>query len=142
MTVIIRQLVPEDVLGVDLQPCQAIEPGDIDLAYGTRVAAHGRAWTAERDGKVIGCGGLLEMFPTQALAWALLSRPMGNAMVAVTRQARRAMAEAQWPRVEALVRADWPEALEWAAVMGMRQAAYLRRWGPMGVDHVLYEVIR
>ncbi|MFZ4687849.1 MAG: hypothetical protein ACOYLS_01295 [Polymorphobacter sp.] len=139
---IIRQLLPADVLAVDLQPCQALEAGAIDLAYGETVAAGGWAWTAERDGTIIGCGGLLELFPTQAVAWALLSSSIGSAMTAITRQARWAMANSRWPRVEALVRADFPEALEWATVMGMRQSAYVRCWGPTATDHVLFESIR
>lgn len=139
---IIRPLIASDVLALDLQPCQAIEPGTVDLAYGEQVAAGGMAWTAERDGRIIGCGGLLEMFPTQALAWALFSQPIGGAMTAFTRQARRAIADSRWPRIEALVRADFAEGLEWAALIGMRQAAVLRRWGPNGTDHVLFEVIK
>jgi hypothetical protein len=57
---------------------------------------------------------LHEQFPTQAVAWALLSQPIGSAMTAITRQARRAIAESRWTRIEALVRADFPAGLEWA----------------------------
>lgn len=138
----IRPMQAEDVLAIDLQPCQAMEPGTINLAYGMMAAAGGTAWTAERGGKIIGCGGLHEQFPTQAVAWAMLSQPIGSAMTAITRQARRAIATSRWTRVEALVRADWPEALEWAAVIGLRQVALLQCWGPMCSDHVLFEAVR
>lgn len=138
---IIRQLLPEDVLAVDLQQYQALEPGAVDYDYGAHVAAHGWAWTAERDGKVIGCGGLLQTFPTTALAWALFADDIGPAMVALTRQARWALRSSRWPRVEALVACAFPQGLEWAALIGMRQAAVLRRWGPNGTDHVLFEYL-
>lgn len=138
----IRPMLAEDVLTIDLQPCQAMEPGAIDLAYGEMAAASGAAWTAERGGKIIGCGGLHEQFPTQAVAWALLSQPIGSAMTAITRQARRAIAESRWTRIEALVRADFPAGLEWAAVIGLRQVALLRSWGPVCSDHVLFEAVR
>jgi hypothetical protein len=137
----IRPLIPSDVLAVQLQPMQAAEPGRVDLEYGERVAS-GMAWTALRDGEIIACAGLVELYQGTALAWGLLSRPIGPAMVAITRQARRAIKASPWQRIEMLARADWPEALEWAALIGMRQVAVLRRWGPAAQDHVFLEHLR
>lgn len=138
---IIRPLQPADVLLVDLQRHQALEPGGVDLDYGYRVANGGWAWTAERAGKVIGCAGLLEVWPTTALAWALFADNIGPAMVAMTRQARRTLRQHRWPRVEALVACSFPAGLEWACLIGMRQSAVIRRWGPNGQDHVLFEYL-
>lgn len=138
----IRQLLPEDVLAVDLQLCQKLEPGAIDLAFGERVAANGWAWTAERGGTIIACAGLLRLYPTTALAWALFASDVKQSMVAITRMARTAIACCPCPRIEALVRADWPEAMEWPALLGMRQAAVLEYWGPAAATHVLYELVR
>jgi hypothetical protein len=141
MTVTIRPLAASDVLAVDVQPMQLIEPYAIDWQYGETVA-RGEAWTAERDGRVIACAGFVEINANTGLGWALLSRPIGAGMVAITRAARQAIANSRWPRLEMLARADWPEALEWAALMGFRQVAVLRRWGPNAQDHVLFEVLK
>lgn len=139
---IIRDLQPADVLEVNLQCCQQLEPDVIDAAWGARVASNGEAWTAEQDGKIIGCGGLLRLHAGHALAWVLLSEPLGAALIPITRHARRAIAASPCPRIEALVRADWPEALEWAVLLGMSEVAVLRQWGPLGTPHVLFERVK
>jgi hypothetical protein len=141
MTVTIRPLVASDVLAVNVQPMQLIEPQVIDHYYGETVAS-GEGWTAERDGRVIACAGLVATDSRSALAWGLLSCPIGAGMVAITRKARATIAASRWERIEMLARADWPEALEWAALIGFAQVAVLRRWGPAAADHVLFEVIK
>lgn len=134
-------MLPEDAVAIDLQHVQAMEPGQVDLDYGRQVVAHGWAWTAEREGRIIGCGGLMEIWPSTALAWALFAGGIGPAMVAMTRQARWALQQHRWPRVEALVACSFPAGLEWACLIGMHQSAVIRRWGPNGQDHVLFEYL-
>lgn len=142
----IRAFRPQDVLAIDVQPLQLEEFGPPDLAYGER-AARGAAWTAtmpngEGGEQVIGCGGIVPLFASHGLAWALLAGELGARFVAMTRCARAAIEASPYRRIEALVRADWPQAIRWAEAIGLERNALIRAWGPLGIDHVLYERVK
>lgn len=136
----IRDFCSDDVLWI---VPQSIQCGDtaFDLDYGRR-AAQGQAWTAEAaDGRILACAGILPLYASHGLAWALFASDIGTAFTGITRAARRAIAVSPLKRIEALVRADHARGLDWAQAVGLRPNATLRAWGPQGIDHVLYERI-
>ena len=139
---IIRDFIPDDVLAIDLQAVQLADIGTLDLDYGHR-AAIGQAWSAVTgDGRIVACAGILELFPSHGLAWALFAERIGAGLVAITRCAKRAIDESPYRRIEALVRADFADGMHWAMLVGLMPHAVLRAWGPHSADHVLFERIR
>jgi hypothetical protein len=128
----------------------------------------GEAWTIFAGDRIAACVGLRETFPgAQAVAWAILSEGLGAAHLAVTRHARARIAASPLNRIEAIVTAgvdaelvlqkfrplDAEQLLEavlavptpetrWAAAVGLKPAAVLRRFGAAGETHVLFERIR
>ena len=121
-----RRVLDLDALDLALQPSQWIEAGiecrALDPDQAAAMEASGPAWTARaRDGRVLCCAGIGTMYfdaggrPAHGVAWAMLSSRIGAAHVAITRFARRAIAESPFRRIEAIVQADdGGEACRWA----------------------------
>lgn len=149
---IIRPFLAGDVVQLDLQPSQHMTLGLHKAAHsiedGRQLEAAGPAWTAIDGGRIVCCYGFAYMFEPapgyggHALAWALLAGGIGASHVAVTRFARQTIASSPIERIEALVRDDAPAECRWAELVGFELGAVLRRWGPEGKTHRLYERIR
>jgi len=141
-----RDFVAADVVAIDVQDSQVDALGVFtvvrDLEHGRQLEASGPAWTAiGDDGRVLVCAGLGTIFPGHAVLWALLTRNIGAAHVAITRFARARIAAAGCARIEAIVRADVEAEGRWATLVGLSAAHVLRKWGPLATPHVLYERI-
>ncbi|MGN6124816.1 MAG: hypothetical protein ACTHOJ_17870 [Sphingomonas oligoaromativorans] len=137
---------PEDALLLQRQPSQRMQLGlemDLDLAAARDLVHGGEAWTAWRDDLPIACMGLRETFPgVQGVAWAVLAEGIGAAHLAISRHARRRIADSPLIRIEAIVRAAAPAEGAWARTVGLEPEALLRCFGARSEDHVLYVRIR
>lgn len=153
MSVTIRDFTPSDLPQLALQPsqhmCLGIHRPVHTLEDGEELAALGPAWTAiGPDGRVLACYGFGFQWPPtadfggQALAWAMLAEGIGSAHVAITRFARETIAASPIDRIEAIVRADVEAEWRWADLVGFKHVAELRKWGPEGATHLLYERVR
>lgn len=92
---------------------------------------------------MVACLGLRETFPgRQAVAWAILAEGIGAAHLAISRFARRRIAESPLRRIEAIVRAEVHAECVWARLVGLQAAHVLRCFGAQSETHVLFERIR
>lgn len=125
---------PEHAAQVEVQPMQAGES-----APAAHYADKGPAWTVrDRAGRIIGCLGFVMADPGYALSWALLATGKRNALVALTRVARRVMDGAGWRRIELHTRADFEAAMTWAEMLGFSVESVKRRAAPDGSDVLVW----
>lgn len=144
-----RPMRPVDAPRLHLQRSQHVCLGVTRIVHsiedGRELVEGGPAWTAERacDGRVLCIAGFKELWPGRhAVAWAMLATGLGPAHLAITRYARDRIAEAPFDRIEAIVREGVSAECRWARLVGLTFIARLRKWGPDGETHVLFERIR
>jgi hypothetical protein len=138
----------DDALELLVQPSQALDWHDRH-AMARKFADAGNAFTVrDGDGRVIFCGGALEMHPPigdafghfesgHAQLWALFGARKGNGLVRVLRATRQFIAGLPHKRIDAPV-ADRPEAIRWAEWLGLRFDVRLADAAPGGGDILLY----
>lgn len=142
---------PWHAAAIAVQPLQAPELATMTGPPGV-AAALGPAFSALRqEGDapplVLCCAGLMVNHPEHATAWAMFACDKGAGMVAVTRAMMRVIAEADFRRVDMMVRSgpgaglDGPSirARDFATLLGFAREAVL---GEVGVDGSDYEVWR
>jgi hypothetical protein len=148
-----RAMIAEDVVELALQPSQHVCLGVTRAVHsiedGEELVEGGPAWTAvARDGRILCCAGFRILWAANeatgghGVAWALLAADLGPAQVAITRFARARIAESPLDRIEAIVRAGVVAEPQWARLVGLRRRALLRKWGPEGKTHLLFERVR
>lgn len=98
----------------------------------------GAAWTAVHDGLPLCCGGLVEMWPGRAYAWALLDRDVGPHMLKLTRDIRAVLASSGFRRIEMAVDAGFEPGERWARLLGFVPEVLARRYMPHGGDAWIY----
>lgn len=76
------------------------------------------AWTAIDGEEVIACAGIMHLWEGRGHAWALLSGNIGRRMVLVHRAVKRAIEMSGYRRIEMDVDGDFPEAKNWARLLG------------------------
>lgn len=147
----IRALEPIDVVALDLQESQVGQLGAFepvrDIKHGVELQALGPAWSAlDAEGNVLCCAGFGTVFPRQqAIAWALFGARFAasfRAQAAVLRFMRQRVADVDFPRLEAIARADRPSECGWLEAIGFEARTLLRKWGPLGQDHIFYERVK
>ncbi|MEA3053560.1 MAG: hypothetical protein QOG72_2463 [Sphingomonadales bacterium] len=145
-----RPMCAGDVVQLALQPsqhvCLGVTRAVHSIEEGEELVAGGPAWTAVGgDGRILCCAGFTLLWPANgltgghAVAWALLAADLGAAQLAITRFARRRIEESRFDRIEAIVRAGIVAEPKWARLVGLRRRALLRKWGPEGKTHLLFE---
>lgn len=96
------------------------------------------SWTLVGGDVPLLCGGTMKQWPGRHTAWAYLNRHTGPQMIRTTRAAKWIIAQANG-RIESTVRADFPEGHRWVKLLGFEvETPILKRYGPMGEDHVAY----
>lgn len=143
----ISPMIGADALEIQRQASQRVQLGierEILLEEADDIAAGpGEAWTLRHHGRIVACLGLRETFPgRQAVAWAILAEGIGAAHLAISRFARRRVAESPLRRIEAIVRAEVHAECVWARLVGLQAAHVLRCFGAQSETHVLFERIR
>jgi hypothetical protein len=147
----LRALEPIDVVALDLQESQVGQLGAFepvrDIAHGVELQALGPAWSAlDARGDVLCCAGFGTVFPgQQAICWALFGARFAasvRAQAAVLAFMRQRVADTHFPRLEAIARADRPSECAWLERIGFTRGMVLRKWGPLGEDHIFYERVK
>ena len=101
------------------------------------------SWTLEQDGTVIGCGGTLLRWPGRSEAWLLLCRDSGPHMLAVVRAIHKILDGTVSTRIECTVRQDFTPGHKLMRLLGfVVETPQLRKFGPLGEDHIGYVLIR
>lgn len=137
----IVQLQPAQLAGIVLQGAQAgdLAPGTDIVGHGHRLCQRGPAFAVLLGGVPVAAGGLYEVQPHYATAWALIGAEAGPAMTAITRAVRRVLACRAYERVDTTVRGEFAAGQRWAGLLGFERVATLRKWGPDRGDYVLWE---
>lgn len=132
----------EHLQRIDLQDAQRRFFASFDDAYVQALKGGGPAYTAEADGRVIACGGIMLQWPGRALVWSLLSRHAGRHFVALHRCVSKRLDEANVRRLEAVVDATFEPGHRWVRLLGFEREGLMRGYAPDGRDHVLYARVR
>lgn len=92
----------------------------------------------------IGAAGVVPVFPTRGVAWAILSHEAAPYMLAITKKARRTMAMLTYRRIEIAVRADFEEGNRFARLIGMdlETPEPMRAHGAHGEDEYMYAMVK
>ena len=97
------------------------------------MADAGPAITVLKDGKVIGCGGLVEMTQYRALVWALFSKTTPANFLLMHRASVKMLRSCKYKRVEAFVDPNFPAAMRWIKQLGFTmEQAYVPFYFPDG----------
>lgn len=98
------------------------------------------------DGELlIGCAGLMPMWPGRAVAWALLSEDAGRYMRQIHRATKGFLQQSQWTRIEAFVVKDFYAGQKWMHMLGFEcetPEGAMRKYTPDGQDCFLYSLVR
>lgn len=99
------RLVGMDLFEIDEQESQRVTlglSGAIDMETVGVLASQPVAWTARRDdGSILACFGINETFPSvQGVAWAVLSTPLANDHLPLTRFIQSELAAIKLRRIE------------------------------------------
>lgn len=124
-----------------LQPAQAAWRDDL-TAEQLRSLVAGGGWAALDGEKVLGCGGLVELAPGRAEAWALLAEDSGRALKAITQATRRFLEAAPYRRIEAVTACEFPPGRRWATMLGFRFEGVAEAYLDDGSDAERWVIVR
>lgn len=110
-----------------------------------RVAASlpmpGLSWSGFAGDVLVGCAGIVPIWPGRAQAWAVLADVPRRCWPAVTAHVHLICAEAHrlgWARLETTVIDGFAAGQRWAEKCGFDAEGLMRGYGPDGTDHWLY----
>lgn len=132
---------PGDLDEIAVQPMQAARfPRARRADFGATAQMLGPCWTARdaESGRMLFCGGFLQVHAGHAIAWCVMAEDKGRAMVAITRRARAAIAAAGWRRVDMMTDPDFPAAARWARMLGMEFESVRRANAEDGSDQLCW----
>lgn len=140
----IRALLPED-----LHTLQTITPEAWVWRTVTpekfSLIAEQPAFSGLVDGKLVGCGGVINIWPGLAEAWLALTPYARSHVSFLYRQSLRflnwAVPTYHLRRIQTTVQADWLEANRFIERLDFLRVARLDKYGPNGEPHYLYEMV-
>lgn len=95
------------------------------------------------DGTVLACAGVVLMTEGRGVAWAYLSRDIGNKMTAVTRAVKRYLQLSSLWRIEMHVDCDFDAGHRWAKMLGFKmECERMRAFTPDKRDCALYAMVK
>ena len=106
--------------------------------------ADGPSTTIICDGRVIGCGGLTICWPGMSEAWCLFVEDIYNyrMMPRLVKHTLQTWAEQyKLVRIQAPLRADFPEGIHFAEWLGFECEGRMRKFHPDGCDGLMYSLI-
>lgn len=129
---------PRHLQVLDLQEAQAQLSELIrEPRYG-ELLANDYAWSlVGREGVVHGCGGILPFWTGRAKCWLLIGDMPRRAWPAAAHRCQAVLRAARgdgFRRIEADVKADFPEAIRFAQRMGFEFQWYMDGYAPDGAD--------
>lgn len=92
----------------------------------------------------VGAAGVVPIFSSRAVAWAILSNEAAPFMLEIVRKARRTIAGLPYRRIEIAVRADFEDGKRFAELIGMKLETPepMRAHGANGDDEYMYAVVK
>lgn len=121
-----------------LQPHQAWIGENVPRSA-VKVLARYQSFTALDGDEVLAIGGLMELHPSRAHAWVMLSTDIGGRIAGLHRVALRLLRGAGYHRIETTVQCDFPPAHRWVTMLGFEvEAPCMAAYDESGRDHALY----
>ena len=139
-----RRCVAEHLRFIEVQDAQKEEHAAMIATEYAEIACQDIALSAWLGNRCLGAAGVVPLFPHRFIAWSLVSRHIGGAMVDVTRKIRRVLADHPAKRIEMTVDVDFDAGHRWAILVGMKLETPepLRAYGARGEDEMMYARIR
>ncbi len=132
----------EHLSGLQLQSAQRDMARYMSQAYGAALEQAGNAFTAIKDGRVLGCAGVERVWPDRGIAWSLLGAISPSEMLAVHRRVAGFLDDQALRRIEMTVDAAHAPGHRWARMLGFQFEGTLRAFTPDGRDCALYARIK
>lgn len=134
---------PAHLERVPPQSAQAGVVGRLDRETAESLAIPGFAFSAATDGCIVGCAGIMPLWPGVGHAWAVLSEVALAHPVTLTRAVQRELARIERDhglhRVQATVGETHVAGRRWLAWLGFEVEGLMRNYGPDGEgDYWLY----
>ncbi|MGH6915683.1 MAG: GNAT family acetyltransferase, partial [Geminicoccales bacterium] len=114
----------------------------LEKGHAIHLAEDSFAFTGFEDGKVVGCAGLVEIWPGRDCAWSLLSECGPRAFLKVHCTVVRYLEARRTRRTEMAVDVDHAAGQRWAALLGFRKEGLMKSYSPDGRDAFLYAKVR
>lgn len=92
----------------------------------------------------VAAAGVVPIFASRAVAWAILSNDAAPYMLEIIRKVRRTMASLPYRRIEIAVRSDFEDGKRFASLIGMKLETPepMRAHGANGEDEYMYAVVK
>lgn len=129
---------------IDVQDEQRVDKAVMLKTDYAEIACSYIALSAWVGNECVGAAGLVKIYPHRAVAWALLSRNIGMALVPATRKIKRVLELEPIARIEMTVAVGFKAGHTWARMVGMKLETPepLRKHGAQGEDEMLYARVR
>lgn len=141
VTMIMERFQARHLQQIDLQPAQL----PTWKAYGSPAYASALentlAYTGRIRGRIIVCGGIIDVATDTGHMWCFLSRDARHHMVRLHRTAQRFLKVAGKQRLCATSEVGFDDGCRWLDLLGFERTDLLRAYGPDGSDHYLYEKV-
>ena len=106
---------------LDLQEAQRYLSADLARPEHARMIEQaGQSFTAIKDGRVLACSGVAEVWTGRAVAWALISKDAGRAMVSIHRAVSGYLYASKYRRIEAWVDEGFIPGMRWLDMLGFK----------------------
>jgi hypothetical protein len=95
--------------------------------------------------KIVASGGCISMWPGAAELWMAMDlegTKMPGLPIAVREQVNEWIESLKLDRVQATVSADWGAGIRFLEWLGMKREAIMRKFGPDGIDQMLYARVK
>jgi len=130
---------PEHLLAVQMQAAQAHGQRYVTETMAHElVAGQGVGWSAQHEGQIIACAGILQMHEARGMAWAMFAQTALAHFKTIHRVVLAVLAAAPWRRIEMTVDARHESACRWAERLGFACEGLMRAYTPDGRDCYLY----
>lgn len=135
---------PEHLWQIDLQPAQCSWYEYGTDAYAAELAL-GLGYTLRIAGRIVLCGGIIEVDARTGHLWCFLSVDARHYLVRLHRAARRFLEVTGKRHLIATTESDFADGCRWLEMLGFTRRAgaegLLPKAGPDGRDHILYEKV-
>ncbi len=112
------------------------------IGFGDGLYAPGLAFTAIHNGHIVCSAGIKPLWPGVGEAWIIatwrINKKALSVVKAIHRDFERLIETNGFNRVQAAVRSDWPQAVNFCEYLGFKQEGLMRQYGVDGRDYFRY----
>jgi len=129
---------PEHLWAINLQPAQRSWYSYASPEYAERLA-NGLAYTGRSYGRIIVCGGILDIDATTGHLWCFLASGARSHFIRLHRTAQRFIDLTGKRTLYATSEAHFEDGCRWLDLLGFKRCdELLHGFGPDGADHILF----